>query len=199
MYVPLPIIVHITRQKLTENGPLLRAPFVFLGFSCECFGSGFDWDFKHINPPLEVTHSSLLGGGRVVLAGMSCLLTQAPPRDLSLACYSNGQHGIVFPLPRGQSALRQGRLRAGHLQLCRRKWWPEGGDASYLLHTQPLFLLLFSVDFPFSVPNGTSFLPPPNWFLFCSSLWPRFPAWLAKPTMAVAYVIGVFLSALSCG
>lgn len=59
VYVPLPIIVHITSQKLTENGPFLRAPFVFLGFFCECFGSGFDWDFKHINPPLEVTHSTV--------------------------------------------------------------------------------------------------------------------------------------------
>ena len=53
MYVPLPIIVHITSQKLTENGPLLRAPFVFLGFFVSVLAMGLTGTLNTLILPLK--------------------------------------------------------------------------------------------------------------------------------------------------
>lgn len=197
MYVPWPIIVHITGEKLTENGPLLRAPSVFLGSFVSVLAVALTGTLNTLILPLKshIPQFAWRWQGRV-----GCSELPADPGssgDLSLACYSNQHHGIALPLPRGRLTLRQGHLRAGPSAavpeevVTWRVWCSiPAPDAAPL----PTIVVLWT--FPSQFQKAQLFFTPPNWLLFCSRLWPRFPAWLARPTMSVAYVNLVFLPAV---
>lgn len=113
MCVALPIIVHVTGEQLTENGPLLRAPSVFLGSFVSVLAVGLTRTLNTLILPLKSYIPQFAWRWQDHVGWNKLPEDPSSPRDLSLACYSNQHHGIVLPLPRGRLTLRQGHLRAG--------------------------------------------------------------------------------------
>lgn len=93
-----------------------------------------------------------------MLAGISCLLTQAPQGICHLLAIATSTMALCS-LPRGKADPRAGssKGRTIYLQLCRRKWWPKGMGCS---SRSPSSYYCFSMDFPFSAPKGRTLLHP---------------------------------------
>lgn len=198
MCVPSPIIVHVTGEKLTENGPLLRAPSAFLGSFVSVLAVGLTGTLNTLILPLK-SHIPQFAWRWQDHVGWNKLPTDPSSPDLSLACYSNQHHGHCAPPSRRKADPRAGSSKGRTICSCAEgSDGLEGRSAPYLLLTQPLFLLLFLCGLSLlgSKRQKELFFTPPIWLPFHSGSCPGFPAQLARSTMSVACVNLVFLPAV---
>lgn len=162
MCVPLPIIVHVTGEKLTENGPLLRAPSAFLGSFVSVLAVGLTRTLNALILPLK-SHIPQFTWRWQDHVGWNKLPTDPSSPDLSLACYSNQHHRHCAPPSRRKADLRQGHLRAGAPAAVQKEVTAWRDSVLHTCSSRSLSsFFCFTVDLPFSGPKGRTLLHPSN-------------------------------------